>query len=325
MTISEAIIKVLDEKKEPMTPRDICKIIIKNNYCDFSKNNNPPNTVNKHAGNFINKGDTRVKRVHDGSKYLYYLAKNENIKDLDKFSTDTNNTTINVSSKNEFIERDLHPLFSTYLNSLNIYSKTIFHEQSYKDDVNKIWTHPDIIGVELIKLHSKTSEKFLNAINKKETFKLFSYELKREINNDHELKQAYFQAVSNSSWANYGYLVSFKIKEDLKDEIKRLNESFGIGVIEMSSYPYQCKILFQSKYKELDINTIDKLCKNNPDFNKFFEQIACLLKGGEENFNGNKNVLEGICDEYLKNDEAIENYCKEKGIPFENEDDNEDE
>ena len=61
---------------------------------------------------------------------------------------------------------------------------------------------------------------------------LFSYEIKKEINTDYELKKSYFQAVSNSSWANYGYLVAFEISDNLKDEMERLNQSFGIGTMD---------------------------------------------------------------------------------------------
>jgi len=56
-----------------------------------------------------------------------------------------------------------------------------------------------------------------------DTFKISSYELKREINSDAELKKAFFQAVSNSSWANYGYLVALEFSGTLKDEMERLN------------------------------------------------------------------------------------------------------
>ena len=38
-------------------------------------------------------------------------------------------------------------------------------------------------------------------------------------------------ALSNSSWANYGYLVTFEINEDLDEEMKLLNNAFGIGII----------------------------------------------------------------------------------------------
>lgn len=37
-----------------------------------------------------------------------------------------------------------------------------------------------------------------------------------------------------SSWANYGYLVALEISDSLKDEMQRLNQSFGISIIELT-------------------------------------------------------------------------------------------
>ena len=67
--------------------------------------------------------------------------------------------------------------------------------------------------------------------------------------------------MSNSSWSNYGYLVAFEFSESLSQEMERLNHAFGIGILELSANPYQSKILFQPKYKEIDFKMIDKLCK----------------------------------------------------------------
>jgi len=323
MTIGEAILRILDEKGQPITGTDIYNAIIANKYYDFSKAKKPEAVVHSRAGDFIRKGDTRVKRVKkEGIGYLYYLTKYEQNINFDQFdSISIITASPKHSKKNEFDERDLHKLFCTYLKSKNINSKTIYHEKSAKDDENQKWVHPDIIGVQLLNLQTNSSKNFLNTTNKKETFKLLSYELKKEIKNDSELKKAYFQAVSNSSWANYGYLVAFEIDNRLIDEIERLNESFGIGVIELYSNPYQSKILCQSHYRELDIKTIDKLCKINKDFNIFIEQMEKLLSAEERYYSSTESELVNICDKYFINDTEINDYCKEKNIPIEDTED----
>jgi hypothetical protein len=139
--------------------------------------------------------------------------------------------------------------------------------------------------------------------------------LKREINNDYELKKAYFQAVSNSSWANYGYLVTFEVSDNLLDEIERLNQSFGIGFILLNANPYQSKILFQSKFKNIDFKTVDKLCVINEDFRKFMEQTEKLLTAEERYYKSTEKELDEFCDKCLDNDAEIEAYCKAKHIP----------
>ena len=49
------------------------------------------------------------------------------------------------------------------------------------------------------------------------------------------LREAFFQAVSNSSWANEGYLVAADIStdEDFQAELHRLSASFGIAIIQL--------------------------------------------------------------------------------------------
>jgi len=205
---------------------------------------------------------------------------------------------------------------SSYLKNTSIYSKTIPHQQSSGNDSNQIWTHPDMIGIKFLNLQSKVSQNFLKSINRIDTFKISSYEIKREINSDTDLKKAFFQAVSNSSWANYGYLAAFEYSDNLMDEMERLNQSFGIGIIELQANPYQSKILFQSKHRELDFKTIDKLCKINKEFETFFEQTEKLMTAEERYFKSTEKELDEFCDKYFENDSEIKTYCEEKHIPI---------
>jgi hypothetical protein len=214
-------------------------------------------------------------------------------------------------------------LLSTFLKSTDVFPKTIFHESSKNSkDNHQKWIHPDMVGIKFLKLQTKVTQNFLNVVNRTDTFKISSYELKREINTDYELKKTFFQAVSNSSWANYGYLVAFEISDSLKDEMERLNQSFGIGVIELNPNPFESKILLQAKYKELDFKTIDKLSKINPDFEKFIEQTEKLLTADEKYIQSTEKELDEFCDKYFKSETESEKYCKEKHIPIEKNTDN---
>ena len=163
-------------------------------------------------------------------------------------------------------ERSLHRLLTNYLLSKSIYSKTIFHENSFKSaDQAQKWVHPDMVGVEFHEFQETATRSLLKATETKEYIALHSYELKRTIENDHQLKEYFFQALSNSSWANYGYLIAFEINEDLMEEIARLNRAFGIGIILLSPYTDATKELFPARRNELDYYTIDKLCRINAD------------------------------------------------------------
>lgn len=322
MTIKEAILKSLNDIGKLTNYLEVTSHIVSNNYYDFKEAKTPHATVSALLGDFVRVGDTRVKRVKDSGSYFYYLTKNEENIGLDILSGEIEMPKIKASKtlkSKVYEERDLHKLLSSYLKNTDNYSKTIFHEQSNGKDSNQIWTHPDMVGIKFLNLQTKASQTFLKSINRIDTFKLSSYELKREINSDSELKKAYFQAVSNSSWANYGYLVAFEFSDSLHEEMLRLNQSFGIGIIELNANPYKSKVLFTAKYRDLDFKTIDKLCKINKEFEKFIEQTEKLMTAEERYYKSTEKELDEFCDDYFLNDSEIEKYCLDKKIPFEEE------
>lgn len=319
MTIKEAILKSLEEIGGLTNYNDVTNHIISKKYIDFKDAKTPSATVSALLGDFIRLGDTRVKRIKKSGAYFYYLTKNEQTVEIEILSEDIDLITTKLPKPDKsktFQERDLHKLLSSYLKNTEIYSKTIFHEQSNGKDSNQIWTHPDMVGIRFLNLQSKASQNFLKSINRVDTFKLSSYEIKKEINSDSELKKAFFQAVSNSSWANYGYLVAFEFSDSLSEEMARLNESFGIGIIELKSNPYESRILFTAKYRDLDFKTIDKLCKINNEFEKFIEQSEKLLTAEERYYKSTEKELNDFCDKYFIQDSEIYDYCKDRYIPF---------
>jgi len=319
MTLKEAVLKSIEDLNKPSIYMEIYNHIIESKYFDFGNSKTPFLSVSGVLTGFIQKSDTRVKRIkQDGGTYSYYLTKNEQNIGIEILIGDAESQIskqVKTNKSKTYEERDLHKLLSSYLKNTDTYSKTIFHEQSNGKDNHQIWTHPDMVGIKFLNFQTKASQNFLKSINRIDTFKLSSYELKREINSDSELKKAFFQAVSNSSWANYGYLVAFEFSDSLTEEMARLNQSFGIGIIELNANPYQSKVLYPSGFRELDFKTIDKLCKMNMEFERFIEQTEKLMTAIEKYVKGTEKELEEFCDGYFANDTEVENYCKEKHIP----------
>ena len=321
MTIKEAILKTLEDNKKLLTHKEVYEYIVEKKYYSFDKGKTPEATISAQLGEFIRNEDNRIKRTKgNGRTYLYYLTKYEDVIDIESITLPLDNKIKPISnSKKIYQERDLHLLVSSYLKNQNIFSKTIFHEQSKSNNDNhQKWIHPDMLGIKFLNLTSTINQAFMKEVNKTDTFKITSYEIKREINTDYELKKSYFQAVSNSSWANYGYLVAFDINKSLMEEMERLNQSFGIGIIELHGNPYKSKIIFQSRYQELDFRTIDKLCKVNKEFEKFIEFVEKYLTASEKYMNSTEKEFEEFCDNYFNNDSDIEEYCKNKLIPIDN-------
>ncbi|WQX96306.1 COG2958 family protein [Helicobacter pylori] len=179
-------------------------------------------------------------------------------------------------------ERGLHP-FLTYMafhnENLKCYTKTIFHEESSKSPKGMDrWLYPDMVGVRF--LHAELSNENLIAFSKKfDTLpvKLVSFELKKEISVNN-CRECYFQAISNSSWANEGYLVGCNINTqdtELMDLLKRLHASFGIGVIDLRTNEDKSAILLNAKYKEkIDYTVALELSEKNPKFRGFLKSVV---------------------------------------------------
>ena len=108
-----------------------------------------------------------------------------------------------------------------------------------------------------------------NRLSDNNVLKLFSFEIKKTLNKSN-YRESYFQAVSNSSWANEGYLVCAEViqDDDLLAELERLTASFGIGIIQLDLKDIDSSIvLFPARIKtNLDWETMNKLCEQNTDF-----------------------------------------------------------
>ena len=311
MTVKEAILESLEKLSRQSTYQEITDYI-KSNELYISDGKTLEATVSALLGDFIRKNDTRVGRLKQGRTYFYYLTKNQLENKINLLNIEQK---IDKKIKNDFYERDLHPLFVSYLKSQNIFSKTILHEESKnsRDETQK-WVHPDIIGVKFTKLNSDITSRLLKTLEKKDSCEIISYELKKEINSDYELKKSYFQAVSNSNWANRGYLVALDINTNLYSELERLNKAFGIGIIKLHSNPFESQILFQSSYRELDYQTIDKLSNINGKYEDIIEQIEKILNADNRYLDSSLEELSRKCDSYY---EEIRKYCESKNIPIE--------
>lgn len=314
MTVKEAILESLEKLNKQSTYQEVTDYI-KNNELYMSDGKTLEATVSALLGDFIRKNDTRIGRLKEGRTYFYYLTKNHLENNINLLNLEQK---IDKKTKNDFYERDLHPLFVSYLKSQNIFSKTILHEESKnsRDETQK-WLHPDIIGVKFTKLNSDITSRLLKTLEKKDSCEIISYELKKEINSDYELKKSYFQAVSNSSWANRGYLVALDINTNLYSELERLNKAFGIGIIKLHSNPFESQILFQSSFRELDYQTIDKLCNINEKYRDIIEQIEKILNADNRYLDSSLEELSRKCDNYYEKDEEIRKYCESKNIPIE--------
>ena len=214
--------------------------------------------------------------------------------------------------KSKFRERDLHILLSSFVcadEHFKCMTKTIYHEISRKEKSGKNkWLHPDIVGVHFpFDSYTNNTLKLIDVL-KVNPYKLYSFELKISLSLSN-LRECYFQAVSNSSWANEGYLVALHISQEpeLADELRRLNNAFGIGVIRLDAEHFmQSEILFSAREKDsLDWDTINRLSDDNRNFKSFMKYMMDDIKVGK---------IKSGYDRVYVDEETARKELMEKGI-----------
>lgn len=284
MNFIELAEKIIKEEKRPLTQNEIWEIAKLKGY------DNLVGTTGKTPWQTIGARLYVDIRDNPSSRFVKLKLKPTRFF-LKEFANDINYENYAIeplkeiqSTKVKLKERDLHKYLTYFVyNYRFIYTKTIFHEESNKRQYTQ-WLHPDVVGVyfpieewenEVIDISKEIGNIGI---------KLFSYEIKRELNFNN-LRESYFQAVSNSSWANEGYLVAAEIEsdEEFLQEIKRLTNSFGIGIIKLDiNEPDSSEILFPAKEKDIvDIETINKIAQVNPNFKEFLRRIKADLTSKE--------------------------------------------
>lgn len=185
-----------------------------------------------------------------------------------------------------WLEKDLHPLLAWFARSQldGVRVKTIRHTASTKKAFGE-WVHPDVLGARfpLSALGERTTVEFAGAV-RAPILRMFSFELKRSVDFAN-LRESFFQAVSNSSWAHEGYLVAAKWLDDeeFSEELTRLSQAFGIGAIHLCLDDLSAsRVLHPARTKdELDWVTLDKLVAMNPDVAQFLETVRIDLNSNK--------------------------------------------
>lgn len=184
----------------------------------------------------------------------------------------------------KFLEKDLHSLLSYYgFYYQRAYLKTIRHTKSDKKEFGE-WVHPDMVGCYFPFGDWINEVVEVSTLLGASAFKLLSYELKRQLSLSN-LREAFFQTVSNSSWANESYVVAADIDSDVDfmNELERLSSAFGVGVIKLNiKDPDSSELVLPARMREsIDWETANKLATMNPDFRDFLKRVKTDINSRE--------------------------------------------
>ena len=232
--------------------------------------------------NAIIKKDFHVRLTEERPrKYLY----DSNISKEDEAIASEPVATVFENNDDEYA---LYPKLCAFLYSNNnIYPKRIDEKTSSNSKGKKgnIWLHPDIVGLEfLASNYDEHIREFMNNVAPVEKIALYSYEVKISLTKSN-VRECFVQAATNSSWANFGYLVASEIDEDAMDERKLLSNQFGIGLIRIDTEDptENSNIVIQAQRRNLNWQSIDRIYKENKDFKVFIKLVNNSIKTNEVN------------------------------------------
>ncbi len=190
------------------------------------------------------------------------------------------------SSDAKLGEHAMYPLLSLYLwEEFGVYSKRIDEKRSSnkRGPNGNRWLYPDVVGMEDLgaEWHQEVRD-CVNQYSDKRT-KLWSFEAKLLINRSN-VRECYFQAVSNSSWANFGYLVAAEIEgQDTLKELRMLFAAHGIGLIKLDAdNPAESQVLIPARERdEIDWDMANRLATENRDFLDYVKLVKQFYQTGE--------------------------------------------
>lgn len=276
MTFLELAEKVLEEEKRPLTANEIWTLAVEKGYDKLLNSEGKTPWATLGAQIYVNARDNPKSPFAqtESRPKKFYLKSHKSQLDLTELSL-SKEPVVTKKKRFDFLEKDLHPYLTYYAYyHLHCYTKTINHSLSSKKEFGE-WVHPDMVGCYFPLDDWKQEVYELSSAIGNISIRLFSFEIKRELSFGN-LRESFFQAVSNSSWANESYLVAVEVseEEEFRSELARLSTSFGIGVIKLNlDDPHSSEIIFPSKYREtLDWETINKLTMNS-DFKEFITTV----------------------------------------------------
>ncbi|MFD1260535.1 COG2958 family protein [Entomomonas asaccharolytica] len=182
-------------------------------------------------------------------------------------------------------EQDLYPILMQYLSSeQKLYCMRINEKRSsnrYGINANK-WLHPDIVAMQPV---AEVWDQLVRTCVLKgdgQSTRLWSFEVKKGLTRAN-VREYFFQAVSNSTWANEGYLVCTAIAGDgTEDELRMLSALHGIGVIVLNIADLsESEILIPARSKQdIDWQTVNRLVVENGDMKDFIDLVSNYYETG---------------------------------------------
>lgn len=181
-------------------------------------------------------------------------------------------------------EYELYPLLIKFLaEDMGLFCKRIDERKSRNTQGagGNHWLHPDIVALET--LDKNWSSVVRDCVrNSNDAFvRLWSFEVKKDLNKGN-VRKSFFQAVSNSSWANYAYLVATGLDSAVEIELQMLAGLHGVGVLILNTQSlFDSQVLIPARERSnIDWLSVNRITEENKDFESFIDQVGIYIQTG---------------------------------------------
>lgn len=183
-----------------------------------------------------------------------------------------------------YSEQELYPLLIEFLHKeYGLYCQRIDEKTSKNSHGNggNHWLHPDVVALEPLDQYWDAVVKDCVRYGNDSSVRLWSFEVKKQLTKGN-VRQCFFQAVSNSTWANFGYLVATGLSNDVESELQMLASLHGIGVLLLNIESlFDSQILIPARERtNIDWQSVNRIVSENTDFHRFVEQVGIYSQTG---------------------------------------------
>lgn len=299
---SQKVVEFLRENaKQRFTARQIAESIVDAYPSDYKKKRQNPRFVDDKA--FLNQivaeigaqKDQIVKSTHHvfwqdkPRPRVYWYDPNNSMGEAELALEDEDDVdeidSASLTTSISHTEHDLYPILIDYLKSeLRLYCQRIDERRSKnsRGSGGNQWLHPDIVAMQ--PMDKEWNELVRSCVKQGagQSVRLWSFEVKKELNGSNARK-SFFQAVSNSSWANEGYLVVTSISNSsTENELRMLSALHGIGVIILNpENPSESEMMLPARSRpEIDWESVNRILVENEDFKDYIELVSTYFETG---------------------------------------------
>lgn len=267
-----AVLGVLDYQLEPKDAEHILELLEQKGNLEELKQKGLPGELTRRAG--LEKWLKELAQADDSPIELYKEG------DLLRFGPREQDAQKSASNRPE---TELYPILVRFLERKGIRAVELCAAQAKRGPrgANR-WRFPDVVGVSgLDSSLDPTLASLAQRTGWTPQCDVIAYEVKKTLKISN-VREAFYECMSNSAWANKRYLVATVIDNAAADEFEKLHsQHHDIGLMRLALTKDgtefdadNSRIMFECPRRDLNVEALAELCEIWEPLDEFFKDIV---------------------------------------------------